>query len=662
MASPDLETFRFDAALTIARQRRAQGQVDQAAEYYRRAAAILPSRVEAACEHGEMLHVAGRLGEARQVLEAALPRAPDDYGLNFALGNALSAMGDNTAAERRYRAAVAARPDSAIAHNNLGYMQRLLGDSEAAIVSFNEAILLSPALSLAHCNLADHYLALGRLDDAVDAARRALSVDAASSTAQFILARALDEKQRLGEAIEAYRDGQARFPGDARFCSFLAGALYRVGDVDGALENYERALALSPGDRVTQSNILLMLNYRMRDPAEVFAAHVAWGRSGAAPSGRPELPNVSGRPIRVGYVSADFYNHPVGQLIEPVIAAHDLSAFAIYCYFNNDKRDDLTARLMAGGITLRQIERLSDDNVLRLIEADGIDILVDLAGHTGGNRLGVFARRAAPIQVTYLGYPNTTGLPTVDYRLTTEVADPPGLTDPYNTETLVRLPGSFLCAPPAPGLIPVSAPPMLRGGRVTFGCFNNLAKITPETVALWARLLAAVPQSSLFIKASPLADAAIRTRWESAFARHGIGAERLRLSGRLGFTDHLAAYNAVDLALDPFPYNGTATSLEGLWMGVPFVTLAGTTHVARVGASLLKALDLGELIAEDEASYLAIAAGLAERPDVLATLRSGMRERLRASPIGNAQAFTRAMEAAYRDMLRGHPQRRAAGG
>lgn len=658
MASPDLEAFRFDAAIAIARQKRSQNRIDEAADYYRRAMAIVPRGVDAPRELGEMLHAASRLADACKVFEAALSLRPDDYGLNFALGNALSAMGDTAAAERHYKAAVLARPDSAIAHNNLGYMQRLRGDADAAVVSFNEAILLSPALSLAHCNLADLYLGLGRLDLAEQAARRALSVDESSSTAQFILGRALDDQQRTAEAIDVYAEGLKRFPNEARFASFLAGALYRIGEVEAALANYERARAIAPDDRVTQSNILLMLNYRPRDAAEIFAAHEAWGRaSSTGPSERPPLPQMTGRSIRVGYVSADFYNHPVGQLIEPVIVSHDRSAFAVFCYYNGDKRDDLTARLVASGITLRQIERASDDEVVRQIQADGIDLLVDLAGHTGGNRLGVFARRAAPVQATYLGYPNTTGLRSIDYRITSSVADPPGLTDRFNTETLVRLPDTFLCAPPLRSQVPIVAPPVLRSGRFTFGCFNNLAKVTPETMALWGRLLAVVPQADLFVKAAPLADAAIRARWVEKFAAHGIAAERLRLSGRLGFADHLAAYNAVDLALDPFPYNGTATSLEGLWMGVPFVTLVGRSHVARVGASLLKAVDLDMLIAEDEGSYVTIAAGMVERPDVLATLRSGMRERLRGSGIGDPVRFTRALETAYREMLNGRPER-----
>jgi predicted O-linked N-acetylglucosamine transferase (SPINDLY family) len=653
MGSPDLEQYRYDAALAIARQQRGRGQAEAAIEAYRRACAIATARIEAPRELGEMLHGAGRLEQARDILAAGLTLAPDDYGLNFALGNTLSALGDVAGAERHYRAAIAAQPTSAIAHNNLGYMLRLRGDADSAIIAFNEAILQSPGLTLAHCNLADLYLSLGRHEEAADAARRGVALDPDSSTARFLRARALGEGERIAESLQAFADGMQRFASEPRFASFLAGTYYRIGAVAEALDYYQRALALQPGDAATQSNILLLLNYSRRDAEAVAEDHRAWGRTveREAAVARPPLPSVAGRTIRVGYVSADFYHHPVGQLIAPVIASHDQAAFSVFCYHNNAKHDDLTQRVAASGVAWRQIERMSDAAVARQVAADGIDLLVDLAGHTGGNRLGLFARRAAPVQATWLGYPNTTGLRAMDYRITDAVADPPGMTERFHTETLVRLPGCFLCAaPPSVELAP-SPPPAARSGRFTFGCFNNLAKISPETIALWAHILAAAPQAALFLKAAPLADPAIRARWTEAFARHGVRPERLRLSGRMGYAQHLAAYGEVDLALDPFPYNGTATSLEGLWMGVPFVTLEGDRHAARVGASVLRTLDLASMIARDVDAYAAIAAGLAQRIDVLAALRAGMRKRMLASGLGDPARFTRGLEAAYRAMV-----------
>ena len=653
MTQADLEAFRYEAALAIARQRKAQAQFDQAVSDYRRAASIAPSRLEAWREVGAMLHGAGRLQQARTVLEAALPISPEDYELNFILGNTLSALGDIANAERYYRSAVAAQPDSAIAHNNLGYMLRLRGDSDGAIICFNEAIVLSPALTLAHCNLADLYLSLDRSSETEKTARRAVALDPGSSTAHFLLARALADQNALAEATRLFAEGHSRFPRESRFAAHLAGTFYRVGEIEQALWHYRVAQELAPTDAATRSNILLMLNYRLLDPEAVFSEHREWAtriECGAATQ-QPPAPAIVRRPIRIGYVSADLYNHPVGQLIGPVLTSHDRSEFIVHCYHNNNKTDELTQRLRATGLEWRNVAGMSDEALVDQVRADGIDLLVDLAGHTGGNRLGVFARRAAPVQATYLGYPNTTGLSAMDYRITDAVADPPGLSDRFHSEALVRLPGTFLCAAPLRSEVPVSPLPMSSSGHVTFGCFNNLAKLTPEVVELWAQLIRQVERSVLFIKAAPLADPVIRDRWVAQFTAHGVSPERLKLTGRTGYASHLAAYNEVDLALDPFPYNGTATSIEGLWMGVPFVTLAGDRHVARVGASLLTALDLKPLIASDASDYLRIAAQVVADIEGLAALRAGLRERMRTSGLSDPLRFTRGLEAAYRSMV-----------
>jgi len=291
----------------------------------------------------------------------------------------------------------------------------------------------------------------------------------------------------------------------------------------------------------------------------------------------------------------------------------------------------------------------SDGEVARQIRKDRIDILVDLCGHMGGSRLGVFAHKAAPIQMTWLGYPNTTGLPTVDYRLTDAVADPPGVTESLHTERLLRLPSGFIAYEAPAGASSVVSPPALQNGHVTFGCFNNFAKVTPTTLQLWAAVLAAVPNSRLLIKTRAMADAPTRQRLARTMEGHGISPDRLEMVPFAdSYTGHLAAYGRVDIALDCFPYNGTATTCEALWMGVPVMSLTGRSHVSRVSASILAQVGLAHLAAETQEAVVAAAVELASDIQGLRDLRLTMRDRLNASSLMDMTSFVRRLEEAYR--------------
>ena len=369
------------------------------------------------------------------------------------------------------------------------------------------------------------------------------------------------------------------------------------------------------------------------------------------PSREPD--GVPPRRLRLGYVSPDFVHHAVSYFFEPVLTARDPAAFEVFCYSDAPVADAVTQRLRAASDGWRDIAGLSDERVAELVRADRIDILVDLAGHTARNRLLVFARKPAPVQVTWLGYPNTTGLAAIDFRLTEAVSDPLGLTEAWHSEELVRLPGTFSCYAPPPESPPVNALPALAAGQVTFGCFNNLAKVTPPALALWARVLREVAGSRLFLKSPGLADLETVARLREEFALHGIPADRLEFSGaELSVAAHLSLYHRVDVALDTFPYNGTTTTCEALWMGVPVVTLAGATHVSRVGASLLTHLGAPEWIGDAPEAYVARCRGLAADLPRLAVLRSGLRERMRGSPLCDAAGFTRGLEDALRAIWR----------
>jgi predicted O-linked N-acetylglucosamine transferase (SPINDLY family) len=339
----------------------------------------------------------------------------------------------------------------------------------------------------------------------------------------------------------------------------------------------------------------------------------------------------------------------VAHFIEPLLRHHDRAAVEVYCYAHVPRPDAFTEKLRGLADAWRDVTGLPENEIAEQLRADGIDILIDLAGHTAVELLPVFARRPVPVQGTYLGYANTSGLTTMDFRLTDALADPPGVTDALHTETLVRLPRGFLCyAPP-----PEAAEPFVCKGPLTFASFNYLAKATPEVVGLWARILKAVPGSRLILKSRPLSDPMAKERYLKLFEAHGIRADRLDLLGWIPAKDsHLVQYNRVHVALDPFPYNGTTTTCEALWMGVPVVTLAGRVHAARVGVSILSHVGFPELIARDHDEYVKIAAGLVQNTSRLAELRRTLRDRMRASPLLDGPGFARAVEGAYRERWR----------
>jgi len=378
------------------------------------------------------------------------------------------------------------------------------------------------------------------------------------------------------------------------------------------------------------------------------------------------MPGATERRLRIGYVSDDFRDHVTNCFFEPVLECHAAQGrasvaqgqgrpgataagqFEIFCYDTCPHPDAVTGRLQRLAHHWRPIAGLSDDAVAELVRKDAIDILVDLKGHTDNHRLLVFARKPAPLQVTWLGYPGTTGLDAMDYWVSDRHIADTGMTDQYHSEQLLRMPDFYMVFRPKAGDMPVGPLPALTNGHVTFGSFNALAKIGPAVIALWAEVLKAVPGARLLIAAIPEGQA--RTRLAEQFGRAGIPEERLILKGRAAHEDFLRLHHEVDIVLDAFPYNGTTTSLHDLWMGLPIVTLAGTFHASRVGVSLMTNLGLPELIAQSPADYVRIARDLAADTPRLNALRAGLRERLRASPLMDAARFTRNLEAAYREI------------
>ena len=440
-----------------------------------------------------------------------------------------------------------------------------------------------------------------------------------------------------------------------------------VGDGPASVAAYEAAIARDPACRSAAQNRLMGLNYVLSgDDPVVCGAHAAWGEALAASVPRlPPLPRPPPGPARaaarskrltVAYVSPDLVTHSVSFFAEAPLAGHSAGAVRCIAYACAPAEDGRTAQLKAGaaaaGAAWVDASHLSEAALAARARADGVDVLVDLSGHTAGNRLAAFAARPAPVQVTWIGYPNSTGLREVDYRLTDGVADPVG-TAQAHAERLARLPGCFLCYTPPTGSPPVAPLPALAaGGVVTFASFNALAKHSPGTLRLWARVLAAVPRSRLLMKARPFACASSCVRWRATLAAAGLPAERvdlLPLTPDVG--SHLAAYGGVDVALDPFPYAGTTTTAEALHMGVPVLTRRGRCHAANVGVSLLTAVGLdAHWVAADDDAYVATAVRVAADLHGLAALRAGLRARLAASPLCDRATFVAGLEAEYRRM------------
>jgi predicted O-linked N-acetylglucosamine transferase (SPINDLY family) len=358
------------------------------------------------------------------------------------------------------------------------------------------------------------------------------------------------------------------------------------------------------------------------------------------------------RKLRIGYVSADFREHPANYFFEPLLKLHDRQTFEVFAYYNLAQGDNITARLKQEFDHWRDVHVLSDGAVANLIEADEIDILVDLAGHTGHSRLLVFARKPAPVQVTWLGYPATTGMVAMDYRITDSYAEPPGMTEHLNAETLWRLPEIFCCYAAhenSPDVI--DHPPFEDNGHITFGCFNNFAKVTNPVLETWARILAQATESRLLLEILGLESPKFRAEVETRLQRCGLPLDRVILEPRKR-SNQFVLYNRIDIALDPFPCAGGTTSFDTMWMGVPFITLAGEHFVSRMGVTILANAGMPELIAKNTDEYVSLAVNLALDKDRLRFLRHDLRQKVAASPLMNQPAFARNMEAAYREMWR----------
>ena len=674
------------------------GQLAAAEADYRRVLAAQPDHADAAFNLGVALRQMGEVGEAIAAYTLALRIKPDYPEVHYNLGNALMVQGKTDEAivayaqalrikpshaqaaanlsvahsnrgvvlmeQRKYDEATAAfsqalalRPDYAEAHYNLGNVRKAQGELDHAARCYRQALRLNPNLAEVHSNLGNTLAELGRLDESIAVHAQAIAIKPDSAEVHYNLGNALKDRERLGEAASAYRRAIGLKADYAEAYANLGIVLMSQGRLDEAATAYAQAIALKPDDAATFSNRLVCLNYDdSQTPDRLSAAHREWDERYGAPATRPRAyanDRDPERRLKVGYVSPDFRAHSIAYFLTPLFEGRNRQAVEVFCYADVIRPDAVTAHLSGLADHWYSTVGMPNDALAERIRADGIDILVDLAGHTAHNRLRVFARKPAPVQVTWLGYPNTTGLRAIDYRLVDDVTDPVGPADDFASETLFRLADGFLCYSGSKAAPEPAPPPCLKTGVITFGSFNNPCKVSASTFNVWARLLTRLPDARLLLKGKPFADEAARNYLLARLGERGIAADRIQLVAWLpSSTSHLALYEQIDIALDPFPYNGTTTTCEALWMGIPVVTLRGERHAARVGASLLGQAGLPDLIAGSVDGYVGIALALAADPERLRDLRRSLRQRVMASSLGDGNGFAHKMEAAFRTMWR----------
>ena len=643
-----------DAYNNLGNALQAQGRMGEAIASYRQILSIKLDFAEAHLNLGAALQALGQLDEAAASYRQVLSIRPDDADAHNNLGSILKAQGKLEEAVASYRQALSINPDFAEAYYNLGNILQNQGQLDDAIGNYQHALSIKPNYADAHYNLGNALHDQGWLDDAIASYRQALSIKPGFADAHNNLGVALQAQGRLGEAAECYRQALLIKSDYVEAHTNLGNVFKDKGQLEEAVACYRQALSINTDFPQAYSNLLLTMQYMgTATPAEIFAEHQRYAERFEAPHKAYWQPHRNNRHperrLRIGYVSGDFWNHAVAFFIEPVLACHDKSRVEVYCYYNNTKHDNHTEQIASHADHWLACAGMGDEQLAERIRADGIDILVDLSGHTAHNRLPVFARKPAPIQVTWIGYAGTTGLSAMDYRITEAYMDPPGLTERYNSETLTRLPHTGAAYRPEPGCPPVNPLPALTSGKLVFASLNNLTKINQSVVNLWGRILAALPHARLML--GNVTDSGIRQRLIEMFGTAGIAAERLILQPRLTTADYLALHHQIDLALDTFPYNGGTTTIHSLWMGVPVITLAGGHMASRCGVALLSRAGLGEFIAYSEEEYLQRAIQFAQDLPGLNRVRQSLRERMSGEDC-NPEIITRHMEAAYREMWR----------
>lgn len=643
----------FDAWNNLAGVRWRMGCLTESAAACNRALSINPNAAHAHGNLGNILLSQGKIDEAIQSFERAIHLNPNLAAAHNDLGNAWWQQGKLDAAEACYQRALALNPSYAGAHNNLGNVYLKRGQIDTAVQCLERAVAIKPNYVEALYNLGNALMQKGQTEQAIASYGRALEL-----LPDYVLARrglgvALWDKGLLDEAIAQIDRALDLQPHYVEALNDLGNAWKDAGDIERAISCYRRAIEINPSFLAAHDNIMYTLPFHPASTRQaLFEEATRWNERHAshfeAVAGAHDNDRSPDRRLRVAYISPNLSRHPVGRFMLPLLARHDRAAVEVTCYTDSAAADEITAQLKTHADRWRCIGDMSDGAVADMIRRDQIDILVDLAMHMGRNRMLVFARKPAPVQVTYLAYAGGTGVRAIDYRLTDRYLDPDPAYDQFYLEHSYRLPVSYWCyqAPEADKVAPL---PAACNGHITFGCLNNFAKVSPRALETWMTLLRDVPDSRLLLHAH---HGSHRDRVLKHFDEHGLRGDQIEFVPLTSQDQYLTTYHRIDIALDPFPYTGGTTTCDALWMGVPVVTLAGRTAVGRSGVSILTNAGLPELIAGTPEQYVEIAASLASNSAELAQLRATLRQRMETSPVMDAGRFARDIESAYRTMWR----------
>jgi protein O-GlcNAc transferase len=644
---PRNATYQFNLGKSLRQLKRPQ----EACEAFNRAISLRVGYFEAYNELGLAQMDCGNLDAAVAAFQRTLSLQHNYFEAHNNLGLVFHRQGSYDKAIASLRRALEIDPNSARARTNLGMALRSQGHAAEAIESHRTALKLSPRDPVIWTNLGNALTETDQYEEAIECFREAMEIAPDYAEAYYNWGSAYMRRDQFKLAAEKFSDAIEKDPNRVDALNGLGLALLRLGRVDQAISTFRRALQITPNDAGIHSALLFSLLHVPGITSEnLFSEHREWARRHASLAHSAKHSNSPDpeRRLRIGYVSGDFRNHSVGYFIEPVLTHHDRVGTEVFCYSNLPLVDAVTERLRGYVDHWREVWALDDQAMIERIRDDGIDILVDLSGHTSHNRLPVFARKPAPVQATWLGYLNTTGLEAIDYRITDRYASPEGLLDRFQSEKLLRLPDSQWCFQPPPDSPEISELPAAGRGFVTFASFSNLTKINEPVLELWCRLLEREPKARLVIAAHGLES--VRDEYLERFASDGISPGRIDLLGVQSFKNYLALHNSVDLMLDTFPYTGGTTTAYALWMGVPIISLIGDTGPSRGGASLLSAIGLDELVAGTPQQYLDIAVGLVRNLERLSALRGGMRKRMAESTLMNAGRFAQNLERAYRSI------------
>ena len=651
------------------------GNYSHAETLIRQAIALLPDKPELYNVLGIVLARRSQFYDQKEQSEIPLPEinmltlheAADSFSkalqLNpkFAeacnnLGNVMVTMGKHIEGLDLFKKALALRTQYTEAMENQGNVLLEMRQYDQAQEVFNKIIAQNPDCAKAYFDKGRIAFATGKTEEAITLHRRALEKDPQLSEAFISLGNVYRSLKWVTEAERCYQKALEICPNSPAGWNNLGIVLHDKGQINEALSAFSRALALKPRYSDAHSNQLYSSLFSAElSSQEIVVLHNAWEKQQAACLGERRSDHIlrNHRRLRIGYVSPDFHTHSVSYFIEPILAHHNLEIFEVYAYSDTISPDKTTERLKTHVCVWRDICRLDDSSVEELIRRDEIDILVDLAGHTARNRMLVFARKPAPIQISWIGYPGTTGLSAIDYRFTDVKADPLETVNEDAPERLQYLPDTFLCYRPPEDSPQIQMLPAIQNSYITYGSFNNYTKIIPEMIALWSMILKSAPQSRMILKAAHFADASISCKVLNVFEKFGVSNQRVSLLAWLPATmKHLEIYNQVDVALDTFPYNGTTTTCEALWMGVPVITMVGDRHASRVGASLMETVGLPSFIVKTPDDYVRKAVEIGQDIRLLKEIRCNLRQQITQSPLRDEKRMTGNVEDCYRQIWR----------